>query len=100
MLDVGDAVGYSAVPAWADHEVEARIGSVLLADSRELIGARVIERIDPEAIAEIRDLEGDGRLVQREDACAIRDVMARAADGALFRVHVAGQHCEPPKRDR
>jgi len=35
--------------------------------------ARVIERIDPEAIAEIRDLEDNGLFVQREEADAIRD---------------------------
>jgi len=35
-----------------------------LANLGELVGARVIERIYPEAVAEIRDLEDDGFLVQ------------------------------------
>jgi hypothetical protein len=43
-----------AFPIRTDHQIEAWLGAVLLADLRELVGARVVERIRPEAVAETR----------------------------------------------
>ena len=89
-----------ALPVRADHQIEARLGAVLLADLGELVGARVIVRVDPEAISEIRHLKDDGFLVQRHEAGAIHDILVRACDESLVRADVAGQHRVPVKCDR
>ena len=95
-----DAGWRLALPVRADHHVEAGLGAVLLADLGELVGARVIERIDPEAIAEIRHLKDDGLFVQRVEAGAIHDVLVRAGDEGLVRADVPGQHRVPVECDR
>ena len=61
----GQDAGWSIpLPARTNDHIEARLGAILFADLRELVGARVVECKDPEAIAEIRNLEDDGLLVQ------------------------------------
>ena len=68
-----DAGGRLALPVRADDQIKAGLGAVGLANRGKLVGARVIERISPEAFAEVRDLEDKRLLVQRQEADTIHD---------------------------
>src|SRR3546814_19412298 len=71
--------------------VKARLGAVRLAELAELIGPRVIERIDPEAVAEVRDL-GDHRFaVEIEEPQAVDHILVRAGDESFRGVDEIGR---------
>ena len=86
--DCGDAGGHVTVPVRPDEQVEAGLGAVGLADLRELIGARVVERVDPEPVAEVRHLDDHRLLVEREEAEPVDHVLVRAGDEGLAGVDV------------
>ena len=76
------------------------LSAVLLADLGELVGARVIVRVDPETISEVRNLKDDGFFVQRHVASAIHDILIRAGDEMLIRADITGQHGVAVECDR
>src|SRR5208282_1444893 len=82
------------LPVWSHHHVETRLAPVSLSNLGELVGARVIQRIDPEAVAEIRHLEDNRFLVQGIVAHAIDHILVRAGDKTLLRADVVGQKRE------
>src|SRR6476660_1802685 len=74
------------LPVRADHQVEAGLGCVLLTDPRKFVGACVIKRVDPEAVAEVGNLEDDGSLIQTvKEAETIYNVLIWAGDETLLR---------------
>ncbi|MNO99720.1 hypothetical protein D3C76_914960 [compost metagenome] len=70
-----DASRCIALPVRADDHVEARFGPVALANLGKLIGACVIQRIDPEAFAKVRYLEDKRLFVQWQKAGAVHDIL-------------------------
>lgn len=62
------AVRLQAAPPRARQQVEAGLGVVGLAELAELVGACVVEGVDPEAVAKVGHLRDDGLLVEREVA--------------------------------
>ncbi|MCY1529380.1 hypothetical protein D9M68_645200 [compost metagenome] len=58
------ALGLLAFPIWPHQQVEAGLALVGFAQFPELIGAVIIERIDPEPLPEIRHLGNDRLFVQ------------------------------------
>ena len=96
-----DAGGLFAFPVRTDDQVEAGLGVVGLADLRELVRARVVHRVDPEAVAEVRDLDDDRLFVEREEAEAVDDILIRTGDEVLPGIDVVAQHPDlPARRDR
>ena len=67
----------------------------MFADLRELVGARVIECKDPEAITKIRNLEDDGAHVERQRAAPIGNILVRAGNRAFRGIDVVPQHRQP-----
>src|SRR6185295_20227964 len=83
-----DAGWSFTLPVWADHQVEAGLGAVGLADLGEFIRARIVQRIHPEAIAEIRYLKDDRFLVEGHKPRAVNHVLVWAGDEMLFGANV------------
>src|SRR5690348_3074410 len=77
--DGSDARRRIARPTRSDHQIVAGFGAVLLADFRELVGARVTEGIDPEAITEIRHPKDNRAVTQIEPTGSVNDVLVRAS---------------------
>jgi hypothetical protein len=86
------------VPLRADQKVEPRRGAIHLADLREAVTADVDGLVDPEAIAEIRDLHDDRRLLERGDAGAIDNVLVGTGHPAFLRSDIVAQHREAIER--
>ncbi len=96
-----DAGGFLAFPLRADDQVEARLGIVRLADLGELVGARVIHCVDPEAVAEVGHLDHHRLFIEREEAEAVDNILVRTGDEILARVDVVAQHPDlAARRDR
>ena len=96
-----DSLRRLTLPVRADHHVEAGLRAVLLADVRELVCTRIIERIHPEALAEVRHLENDGLVIQVvKEADPVHDILVGADDEVLVRGRVIGQHRDRVVRDR
>jgi ABC-type amino acid transport substrate-binding protein len=68
-------LGKVTLPVRTDHQIEARRRTVHLAELDERVGACVICGENPEAIAEIRHLDHHGRLLQRQEADPVHDVL-------------------------
>jgi ABC-type transport system involved in cytochrome c biogenesis permease subunit len=75
-----DPGGLLALPVRANDQIEAGFGAVLLADLGEFVGARVIVRVNPETISEVRNLKNDGFFVQCHVPGAIHDILICAGD--------------------
>ena len=87
-------VGDVAVPVRPDQQVEAGLGAVGLAELAELVGALVVEGVDPEAVAEVGHLDDHGLGVEIEEAKAVDDVLVRTGDEPLGRIDVVVQHAD------
>src|SRR5229473_3442669 len=59
-----DSLWRLTLPVQTNYHVKARLGAVLLANIRELVGACVIQRVDIEAVAEVWNLENNWFLIQ------------------------------------
>ena len=81
-----------ALPAGTDHHVKAGLRSIGLADLGELIGAGIVEGVDPEPVAEVGDLEHDRLLVERVIAGTVDDILIGAGHERLSGIHVVRQH--------
>ncbi|MNN60378.1 hypothetical protein D3C81_1755550 [compost metagenome] len=72
----------------------------MLAQFGELFAARVIQRIHPEAIAEIRYLQHHRIVVRRAITKAIHHVLVGVGDPVLLRRNVIGEHADVAGRRR
>src|SRR5262245_457566 len=70
----------------------SRLRTVSLTYMRKLIGARIVQRIYPEATAEVRHLKDDRLSVERVVSRAIDDVLIGTGDERLLRLDIVGKH--------
>lgn len=91
---LADAVRLQAAPSRPHQQVEAGLGVVGLAEPAELVGACVVEGVDPEAVAKVGHLRDDGLLVEREVAEPVDDVLVGTGDKRLGRLDVVVQHAD------
>ena len=87
-----DASRRLTFPVRSHHHVEAGLGAVRLADFGNFIRTRVIQRINPKAIAKIRHLKNHRFFVKREIPSAIHNVLVGTGDEGLLRLDVICQH--------
>jgi hypothetical protein len=67
------------VPVRTDQEAEAGLGAVGLAELAELVGALVVDRLDPEAVAEIGYLHDRRLAVEIEEPEPVDGVSTASA---------------------
>ena len=89
-----DAGRLLALPVRTDEQVEAGLRLVGLAELGELVGARVVERVHPETVAEVGHLHDHRLLVQREEAEAVHHVLVGTGDEGLAGIDVVGEHAD------
>ena len=88
----GDPSRDPTIPVGPDDEIAPRLRAVHLPHPGEGIGAMVAELIEPEAIAEVGDLDNDGIRGQIEHPEAVDHVLVRTGNDGRPRPDDVGEH--------
>lgn len=72
------------LPVRADEEIVAGLRAVHGSDLRGTVGSQVSDLVDPESIAEVRNLHNDGRLIERSYASAVSNILVWAGRPPLL----------------
>src|SRR5262245_25802810 len=89
---MGDSLWYFALPVGADQQIETGRRPVHLSKLNETIGAQINDLVNPEAVAEIRNLYHYRREIERNGRKAIDHILVGTGDSALRRIHIVREH--------